>query len=82
MASRAGSPNKRTAELRAMILSALTAEGGRKYLRKIAREQPTAFCALLGKVLPTQVVGKDDGPIALEAVVHLAPEEAYKRMLG
>lgn len=80
--SRKGIPHKRTAELRAMILSALTAEGGRKYLRKIAKEHPTAFCTLLGKVLPTQVTGPDDGPVRLEAVVTLAPEDAYKAMLG
>jgi hypothetical protein len=29
---------------------------------RIANEHPKAFCALLGKILPTQVTGADDGP--------------------
>lgn len=77
-----GSPNKITRELREMILGALADKGGQEYFAKQADENPTAFMTLLGKILPTQVTGLNDGPLRLEAVVSLAPEEAYKRMLG
>lgn len=50
-----GTPNKITTTLKEMITTALTAEGGVNYLRKIAREEPVAFCGLLAKIIPLQV---------------------------
>jgi hypothetical protein len=38
-----------------MILGALHDAGGQRYLTQQARENPTAFLTLLGKVLPTTV---------------------------
>lgn len=55
--SRKGIPNKNTAELKEMILQALTNAGGVEYLTKQADEKPVAFLALVGKVLPLQVAG-------------------------
>ena len=52
---KAGTPNKVTADIKAMTLAALSAEGGVRYLRQQARENPTAFMSLLGRILPTQV---------------------------
>ena len=51
-----GTPNKITHSLKEAILGALDAEGGVNYLRSVARENPTVFCALLAKVLPLTVV--------------------------
>jgi hypothetical protein len=51
-----GTPNKITRTLKETILGALKAEGGVNYLRSVARETPTVFCALLAKVLPLTVV--------------------------
>jgi hypothetical protein len=51
----AGTPNKVTGELKAMILQALENAGGVDYLQKQANESPTAFLSLVGKVLPLQV---------------------------
>jgi hypothetical protein len=52
---KAGTPNKMTADIKAMILGALQAKGGQKYLERCADENPTAFLALVGKVLPLQL---------------------------
>lgn len=54
---KAGTPNKLTKTVKMMILSALDKAGGERYLLKQAKENPTAFMTLLGKVMPTQVVG-------------------------
>ena len=50
-----GSPNKVTADLKSMILGALEGVGGQSYLETQANKSPTAFLALIGKVLPTEV---------------------------
>ena len=53
-----GTPNKQTAALKDMILTALEGadkEGSVAYLTKQAAENPTAFLTLVGKVLPLQV---------------------------
>ena len=60
---RKGTPNKLNADIKAMILGALDDAGGQEYLAKQAKENPTAFLTLVGKVLPLQVTGKDGGPI-------------------
>jgi hypothetical protein len=41
-----------------MILAALAAKGGQKYLERQADENPTAFLTLVGKILPLQVNAK------------------------
>jgi hypothetical protein len=52
-----GAPNKVTGQLKDMILGALENAGGIGYLEKQAKESPTAFLTLVGKVLPMQVGG-------------------------
>lgn len=59
-----GNPNKMTVDLKKMILGALEAAGndlkpgagGMEYLRQQAAAKPAAFMALVGKVLPMQLV--------------------------
>jgi hypothetical protein len=60
-----GAPNKATKELKDMILGALNDAGGQKYLHERANDPKTqgAFLALIGKVLPMQVTGADNGPL-------------------
>lgn len=48
--------------LREMVLCALDEAGGIEYLKSQATETPTAFLALLGRVLPLQHEGSDEGP--------------------
>ena len=51
------------------ILAALDAAGGAEYLLRQTDENPVAFMTLLGKLLPTQLTGKDGGAI-LNAFDH------------
>ena len=57
-----GAKTKNTALIRDMIVQALDDAGGVAYLVNAARENPTAFLGLIGKVMPVQVEGSD-GPI-------------------
>lgn len=61
-----GVPNKNTAALKDMILKALDQAGGIEYLAAQAKETPTAFLGLVGKVLPLQVAGDSDNPLVLK----------------
>ena len=58
-----GVPNKNTALIRDMIAQALDQAGGVEYLAQQAEKSPGAFLSLIGKVMPVQVVGADDGPV-------------------
>lgn len=76
-----GSQNKTTATLKEAILAAAKATGedgkGRGgltgYLKHVAQTDVKAFSALLGKVLPMQVTGANDGPIAVTMIELVAP---------
>lgn len=50
-----GTPNKITTDLREMILTALDRAGGARYLEKQANENPAAYLALLGRLVPKDV---------------------------
>jgi hypothetical protein len=63
-----GTPNKVTAEVKAMILEALDNAGGVSYLTSQANENPKAFLTLVGKVLPLQVTGDADSPLVVQVV--------------
>jgi hypothetical protein len=66
-----GVPNKINADLKAMILGALDKAGGVDYLTEQARESPSAFLALIGKVLPTTLQGSgDNGEIAVKLITR------------
>lgn len=58
-----GTPNKQTAAVKDMVLTALGNVGGVKYLERQANENPTAFMTLVGKVIPLQVAGDPENPI-------------------
>jgi hypothetical protein len=62
---KAGVPNKITADLKDMILGALSAAGGLEYLKRQAEANPGPFMTLVGKVLPLQVTGSNGGPIVV-----------------
>ena len=47
-----GATNKTTAELKEMILGALSEVGGQAYLVQQALDNPNAFLTLVGKVVP------------------------------
>lgn len=69
-----GTPNKITTDLKAMILGALDQAGGQQYLAVQAQASPAAFLMLIGKVLPTTLVGDKDNPISHSiSVVYKKP---------
>jgi hypothetical protein len=61
-----GTPNKLTADVKAMVLSALDKAGGVDYLLAQAKDNPTAFLTLVGKVLPLTVAGDKDSPLVVQ----------------
>jgi hypothetical protein len=72
----AGVPNKVTSTLKDMILKALENKGGVDYLMTQADQNPNAFLALVGRVLPLQVSGDPDAPLIpqrIEFVFRQAP---------
>lgn len=76
--SRKGRPNKITADLKAMILGALSDVGGRRYLAQQARLNPATFLTLIGKILPLQLTGAGGGPLIIEQIVN-AGMSAYRK---
>lgn len=83
-----GTPNKFTADVKAMILQALDGAGGAEYLQERANDPRTAaaFLGLVGKVLPMQVTGPDGGPqqhsIRVEFVRSPVPDEHSTARVG
>lgn len=65
-----GTPNKLTASVKHAIEKAFKSVGGEKYLAQVAKDDPRTFCALLGRVLPTQLTGENEGPIEIKAIVE------------
>lgn len=42
-------------------------EGGAVgYLERLAKDEPRAFCALLGRILPTTLAGDPDAPVVTQ----------------
>jgi hypothetical protein len=78
-----GVPNKINSELKEAILAALNEVGGVDYLVEKARENPVAFLALLGRILPLTVAGDPKKPIGhvheikIRIVDPPKPEGAY-----
>ena len=62
--SRKGVPNKVTADIKCMILTALSNVGGASYLEERANDPKTAaaFLGLVGKVLPMTIAGDPNAP--------------------
>jgi len=63
-----GTPNKLTADVKAMVLSALDKAGGVDYLLTQAQSNPSAFLTLVGKVLPLQVQGDPENPLGFTVI--------------
>jgi hypothetical protein len=61
-----GVPNKLSADVKEMLLGALSDVGGRKYLAARAIDTPASFMMLIGKVLPLQLTGEGGAPIAVD----------------
>ena len=58
-----GSTNKFPSDVKTMILAALDKAGGIDYMYKQARDNPSAFMTLVGKVLPLTLSGDPNAPL-------------------
>ena len=62
-----GIPNKSTAAIKEMLLASLDQAGGQQYFLRQAEENPNAYMALIGKIIPAevknQITGADGGPV-------------------
>jgi hypothetical protein len=63
-------------------LEAFNALGGVEYLCAVAREDPKAFCALLGKLIPAKVAGDAESPLVLGVMVDRPPQETREQWLA
>lgn len=68
-----GSPNRTTREVKEALQMAFEGIGGVDALERWAKENPTPFYQLWGKLLPLQVAGDKDNPLS---VVHRVVLEA------
>lgn len=73
-----GVPNRMTAALREMVLTALDEAGGAEYLAKQAIENPPAFLALVGKLLPRTGTLEIESRMTLEQLVAASYPEAAR----
>ena len=62
-----GAPNKNTQAIKDMLLASLDNVGGQAYFQQQAIENPNAYMALIGKIIPAevknQITGADGGAI-------------------
>ncbi len=74
-----GATNRQSKAIKDMITAALDNVGGEKYFIQQAKENPTAFMTLIGKVIPQQVNlgGQKDNP-----VVTLSDKEILNQYLA
>ena len=72
-----GARNKVNSALREMILASLDKAGGEAYLVRQARANPSAFMALLGKVLPKEIAATVEARAYIVAPEQAASMEAW-----
>ena len=51
-----------------MIVGALSEVGGQQYLARQAETNPSAFMALLGRILPLQMAGDGGGAVTFQVI--------------
>lgn len=69
-----GTPNKMTAALREAVFKAAENAGDGdivSYLTRQANENPASFMTLLGKLIPAQIGGDPDNPLAVHRRVNV-----------
>jgi hypothetical protein len=72
---KAGVPNKINSDVKEMILGALQDAGGKDYLTEQALANPTAFMALIGKVVPKDVSVDNKGNVTFKIVTNVPEHE-------
>ena len=74
-----GSRNMTSQKLKEIVFKALEQQEGGAigYLKTQAVQEPRAFMALIGKLLPTQITGEDGAPVRITQIelVPLVPPQ-------
>jgi hypothetical protein len=73
-----GVPNKNTSEIKAMILRALDKVGGVEYFAVQAEKNPSAFLALVGRIMPAP---KPEGANVNVNVGLICSEEQRQKLI-
>lgn len=71
-----GVPNKVNKALKDMILGALHNAGGEEYLTTQAENNPNAFMALVGKVLPVELKNQIEGGMTVTILTGVPDSKA------
>jgi hypothetical protein len=58
-----GTKNKSTVRLEALLRLALKREGGVEYMQRIARDFPVAFCGMLARLIPSEIIANVDATL-------------------
>ncbi len=66
-----GAPNKLSSDVKGMVLGALNAKGGQRWLEKQMDANPVAFMTILGKVLPTTIASDPENPLEIVNRIEL-----------
>lgn len=66
-----GQANKMSADIKNMIIGALNDAGGQAYLTIQARENPSAFMQLVGKILPKDINALHSGGISINVITGI-----------
>jgi hypothetical protein len=77
--SRKGVPNKATAEIKAMIETALSEVGGKNYFVRQAEENPVAFMGLVAKILPKRIDATVTGDVVIKEIKRVIVDNADDR---
>jgi hypothetical protein len=80
-----GSKNKTTLALKEMLLNSLEGVGGQAYFEKLAIENSSAYCSLLGKIVPHTLASapeSDGGPPVIRFERHIVFPGGHREIEG
>ena len=73
-----GTPNRITASVKEMVLSALNELGGERYLVEQGRANPQAFMTLIGRIIPSEIKASlDSGPPIIRIINGIVMPEDW-----
>ena len=67
---RTGRPNKVTKGIKDAILASFEKVGGEEYLVEQALQNPTAYMALIGKIIPKDINASIDGELNITSITR------------
>lgn len=77
-----GAQGKVAGSVKEMVLCALHAKGGVKYLEKQADLNPKGFMTLLAKIIPTTLAGDKENPVFTKTSLDDSDRDIISRYLN